>query len=407
VCASTTEEAEEWTGAIEGVLRALGATTTNAPGSENDGAAGENGSGWQVVTAAGQDFEMKTKYELIKPIGHGAYGVVVSATDHSSGGKVAIKKIPDTFEDLVDAKRIVREIHLLRSFDHDNVIRVVDLFTPQPHDNFDDVYIVSEMMETDMHRVIYSKQPLSPEQVQYFLYQILCGLHYVHSTGVIHRDLKPSNLLVNANCDLKLCDFGLSRGVANVGGEGEVGVIADDLTEYVVTRWYRAPEIMLSCPSYGGMIDMWSVGCIFGEMLGRKPMFPGSDYLHQLKLIMKVVGTPTEEGLGFVTNAKARRFVLNMTKYESANLMETYPNASAEGADLLRKMLHLDPNRRITVAAALDHPYFRDVRDRNTCEGVAPVPIDWGEIETCELSRENLQALLVSDFSSLQKEREL
>mmetsp|Transcript_919 Transcript_919/g.1904 ORF Transcript_919/g.1904 Transcript_919/m.1904 type:complete len:485 (+) Transcript_919:105-1559(+) len=393
VCANTADSAREWVVALKGVLGTLGATSDTA--NVNDS---EEGANWQIVSAAGQDFEMKSKYEMIKPIGHGAYGVVISAIDHSTGGKVAIKKIPDTFEDLVDAKRIVREIHLLRTFDHENVIRVVDLFTPQPHADFNDVYIVSEMMETDMHRVIYSRQPLSQEHMQYFLYQMLCGLQYIHSAGVIHRDLKPSNVLVNANCDLKLCDFGLSRGVR---GEHE----AADLTEYVVTRWYRAPEIMLSCPSYDAQIDVWSIGCILGEMLGRKPMFPGSDYIHQLKLIMKLLGTPTEDDISFVSNQKARRFILNLPKNESADLTATYTNATPEAADLLRQMLILDPSRRISVRAALDHPYFKNVRDQ-MCEGVASNPIEWGDIETLELTRANLQALLVSDFEALQRDRE-
>ena len=127
-----------------------------------------------------------------------------------------------------------------------------------------------------------------------------------------------SNILLNSNCDLKLCDFGLSRGITAAEDE--------ELTEYVVTRWYRAPEIMLSCPSYDAKIDVWSMGCIFGEMLGRKPMFPGSDYIHQLKLIMKVVGTPPEEGLWFVSNQKARRFVMNLPRYDS--VVRFVPNLS-------------------------------------------------------------------------------
>jgi len=242
VAASCIEEEVEWRAAIEEVLEVLRQNGTH-----------KNSDGWQVVSAAGQEFEMSTKYELIKAIGHGAYGVVVSAIDHSSDSKVAIKKIPDTFEDLVDAKRIVREIHLLRSFNHDNVIRVVDLFTPQPYDDFNDVYIVSDLLDTDLHRVIYSHQPLTSEHIQYFLYQMLCGLNYIHSAGVIHRDLKPSNILMNANCDLRICDFGLSRGISSSGEHD------DGLTEYVVTRWYRAPEIMLSCPSYDCKIDVWSM----------------------------------------------------------------------------------------------------------------------------------------------------
>jgi mitogen-activated protein kinase 1/3 len=224
---------------------------------------------------------------------------------------------------------------------------------------------------------------------------MMCGLHYIHSCGVIHRDLKPSNYLTNANCDLKLCDFGLSRGVDDQD--------TAELTEYVVTRWYRAPEIMLSCPSYDCQIDVWSVGCVFGEMLGRKPMFPGSDYIHQLKLIMKCVGTPNDEGLAFVTNQKARRFVQNLPRYEAVDLMATYPKASEEAADLLRRMLIMDPVARISVREALDHPYFRDCRDP-ACENTATKRIDWGEIETCELTKGNLQRLLISDFMALERD---
>jgi len=114
--------------------------------------------------------------------------------------------------------------------------------------------------------------------VQYFLYQLLRGLKYVHSANVLHRDLKPSNLLVNANCDLKIADFGLARITSET----------DFMTEYVVTRWYRAPELLLNCSEYTSAIDVWSVGCIFGEIMTREPLFPGKDYVHQLRLITEV-----------------------------------------------------------------------------------------------------------------------
>mmetsp|Transcript_12433 Transcript_12433/g.16028 ORF Transcript_12433/g.16028 Transcript_12433/m.16028 type:complete len:466 (-) Transcript_12433:479-1876(-) len=351
---------------------------------------------WQIVSAAGQDFKMSRKYEMIKAIGHGAYGVVISALDKSNNTKVAIKKIPDTFEDLVDAKRIVREIRLLRSFNHDNVVKVVDLFTSQSYDDFDEVYLVTDLMETDMHRVIYSKQPLTLEHIQYFLYQMMCGLNYIHSMGVIHRDLKPSNILVNANCDLKLCDFGLSRGVN--GPEEE-----EELTEYVVTRWYRAPEIMLSCPTYNTQIDIWSMGCIFGEMLGRKPMFPGSDYIHQLKLILKVIGTPLDSEIGFISNSKAKRFIKKLPKYESIDLLTTYPKANENAKDLLNKMLILDPSKRLNCLDILSHDFHKDIRDVKICEKIESKPINWGNIETCELTKRNLQEILIEDFNALEE----
>ena len=237
--------------------------------------------GMHSFNVHGSNFHVDRKYKLIKPIGHGAYGVVVSAKDEESKRKVAIKKVSNAFEDLVDAKRILREIKLLRHFNHENIIRIVDVQEPPSLKDFNDVYIVTDLMETDLHRVIYSKQILSDDHIRYFVYQILKALKYMHSAGVLHRDIKPSNLLLNADCDLKLCDFGLARGV-----EDE----AHTLTEYVVTRWYRAPEIMLACPTYTNAIDVWATGCILAELYGRQPIFPGHDYLHQLKLISDYIG---------------------------------------------------------------------------------------------------------------------
>jgi mitogen-activated protein kinase 1/3 len=189
-------------------------------------------SSYHTFKASGQQFEVVTKYSLKKPIGHGAYGVVISAFDKESNRDVAIKKVSHAFEDAIDAKRILREILLMKKLVHENVIRIIDIIPPPPTaEDFDDIYIVQDLMETDLHRIIYSRQALTIEHVQYFVYQILRGLRYIHSANVIHRDLKPSNLLVNGNCDLKICDFGLARGLE----DEQTGA----LTEYVVTRWYR------------------------------------------------------------------------------------------------------------------------------------------------------------------------
>ncbi|XP_024636376.2 mitogen-activated protein kinase homolog NTF6, partial [Medicago truncatula] len=134
--------------------------------------------------------------------------------------------------------------------------------------------------------------------LQYFLYQLLRGLKYIHSANVLHRDLKPSNLLLNANCDLKICDFGLARTTSET----------DFMTEYVVTRWYRAPELLLNCSEYTAAIDVWSVGCILMEIIRREPLFPGKDYVQQLALITELLGSPNEEDLGFLRSDNAKKF---------------------------------------------------------------------------------------------------
>lgn len=143
---------------------------------------------------------MQSHYRLIRAVGTGAYGVVVSAEDTRTGRKVAIKKVPNAFHDLTDALRILREIRLLRHFNHENIVALVDLGPPESLNNFEDVYIFSELVETDLHRIIYSRQELTDEHVAYFIYQMLVAVKYMHSAQVLHRDLKPSNILLNADC---------------------------------------------------------------------------------------------------------------------------------------------------------------------------------------------------------------
>mmetsp|Transcript_8038 Transcript_8038/g.16230 ORF Transcript_8038/g.16230 Transcript_8038/m.16230 type:complete len:384 (+) Transcript_8038:80-1231(+) len=314
-------------------------------------------------------FTIDSHYTYLRSIGSGAYGVVISAQDTSKkedGRKVAIKKIPKAFQDEIDAKRILREIKLLKAFDHENVVSICDMIAPPALDyidDFDDVYIVSELMETDLHRIIYSKQDLSNEHVQYFLYQILRGLKYIHSANVLHRDLKPSNLLVNGNCDLKICDLGLARGILPDDDGGQVGSVV--LTEYVVTRWYRAPEIMLACQDYTKAIDIWSVGCIFAELLGRKPFFPGEDYINQLTIISKKIGKPPKSDLDFVSSDKAKRFMMRLEDKPARPLTSFFPKATPEAIDLLGKMLKINPASRCDVEEALAHPYLKALHNKD------------------------------------------
>ncbi|KAG8416226.1 hypothetical protein J3458_006823 [Metarhizium acridum] len=192
-----------------------------------------------------------------------------SAIHKPSGQKVAIKKITP-FDHSMFCLRTLREMKLLRYFNHENIISILDIQKPRGYDTFNEVYLIQELMETDMHRVIRT-QDLSDDHCQYFIYQTLRALKAMHSANVLHRDLKPSNLLLNANCDLKVCDFGLARSAASQ--EDNSGF----MTEYVATRWYRAPEIMLTFKEYTKAIDVWSVGCILAEMLSGKPLFPGKD----------------------------------------------------------------------------------------------------------------------------------
>lgn len=337
-------------------------------------------------------FTVDTRYSLIRVVGSGAYGVVVSANDAKQGNSVAIKMVPKAFNDEIDAKRILREIKLLKHFRHENIVGIVDMMPPAVRclEDFQDVYIVADLMETDLHRIIYSKQKLSIDHVQYFIYQVMRGLKYIHSAEVIHRDLKPSNLLVNSNCDLKICDFGLARGINQGHLDGRGGTML--LTEYVVTRWYRAPEIMLACHEYSKPIDIWSVGCIFAELIQRKPYFPGDDYIDQLTIISEKLGKLTESELEFVTSDKAKRFMRKLPNKQPTPLTQQFPNTPVDALELMRNMLEIHPSKRITVGEALAHPFLSQLHSPED-EPAAEHMFDF-TFEKEKLNRARLQELI-------------
>lgn len=338
----------------------------------------------------GHVFEVSVKYvPPIRPIGRGAYGIVCSAINSETNEEVAIKKIGNAFDNRIDAKRTLREIKLLRHMDHENIIAIRDIIRPPRRDQFNDVYIVYELMDTDLHQIIRSNQPLTEDHCQYFLYQLLRGLKYIHSANILHRDLKPSNLLLNANCDLKICDFGLARTTAET----------DFMTEYVVTRWYRAPELLLNCSEYTAAIDVWSVGCIFMEILNREPLFPGRDYVQQLNLITQLIGSPTDEDLGFLRNDNARRYTRQLPRYNRQPLAQKYPRINAGALDLIDKMLVFDPARRISVEEALSHPYVASLHDIND-EPVSIQPFNF-DFEQSAFTEEHIRELIWAESLSV------
>ncbi|XP_010253496.1 PREDICTED: mitogen-activated protein kinase 3-like [Nelumbo nucifera] len=331
----------------------------------------------------GNLFEITSKYRPpIMPIGRGAYGIVCSVMNSETNEMVAIKKIANAFDNHMDAKRTLREIKLLRHLDHENVIAIKDVIPPPIPRAFCDVYIATELMDTDLHQIIRSNQELSEEHCQYFLYQILRGMKYIHSANVIHRDLKPSNLLLNANCDLKICDFGLARPTS----ENEF------MTEYVVTRWYRAPELLLNSSDYTAAIDVWSVGCIFMELMNRKPLFPGRDHVHQMRLLTELLGTPAEAELGFVKNEDAKRYIRQLPLHPRQSFAHVFPHVHPAAIDLIERMLTFDPTKRITVEEALAHPYLERLHDIAD-EPVCPEPFSF-EFEKQALVEEQMKEMI-------------
>eukprot|EP00475_Leptophrys_vorax_P042687 TRINITY_DN80513_c0_g1_i1.p1 TRINITY_DN80513_c0_g1~~TRINITY_DN80513_c0_g1_i1.p1 ORF type:complete len:609 (-),score=153.97 TRINITY_DN80513_c0_g1_i1:104-1825(-) len=301
--------------------------------------------------------------------------------------KVAIKKISDIFRDPLEAKRVLRELKMMRHFgSHPNVMNILDMVPPRSISEFSDLYYVMEIMHSDLQKLIDGKVELSDEHVVWIVYQILRGVSYLHSGRVIHRDLKPGNILVNNDCSVKITDFGLARAMRPAAGKKQRNsrdeilqtsasldemVIEDaeldeeakeELTEYVMTRWYRAPEVMVSARHYDYAVDIWSVGCILAELLNRKPLFKGENYVSQLEKIFKIIGTPEEKDYSVFTNVDALNHVQKMDKIDPVPWKDVCPSAPDLAIDLLSKMLVFNPAERITAADALNHPYFSKFR---------------------------------------------
>lgn len=346
-------------------------------------------------------FEVGEEYDIIKTIGTGAYGVVSSARRRDNGQQVAIKKIPNAFEVVTNAKRTLRELKILKHFKHDNIIAIKDILQPAvPPSAFNSVYVVLDLMESDLHQIIHSRQPLTPEHTRYFLYQLLRGLKYIHSANVIHRDLKPSNLLVNENCELKIGDFGMARGLSAAQAEESRSF----MTEYVATRWYRAPELLLSLHHYSLAIDIWSVGCIFAEMLGRKQLFPGKHYVHQLQLILSVLGSPPESVVAAIGAERVRSYIQSLPSRAAVPLNKLYPQAQPVALDLLNAMLHFDPRERISVCQALEHPYlakYHDPDDEPVC-----VPAFDFEFDRQPMGREQIKEAILAEIQDFHRKKQ-
>merc|ERR1719273_2100837 len=335
------------------------------------------------VTVRGQVFCCGPRYTGLQYIGEGAYGMVVSAFDHETQTKVAIKKI-SPFEHQTYCQRTLREIKILTRFNHENIIDIRDILRSSCQDTMKDVYIIQCLMETDLYKLLKT-QRLSNDHICYFLYQILRGLKYIHSANVLHRDLKPSNILLNSNCDLKICDFGLAR-VCDTSHD-HTGV----LTEYVATRWYRAPEVMLNAKGYTKALDIWSVGCILGEMINNKPLFPGKHYLDQICKIQEVLGTPSKEDLSFITNPKAQLYVNSLPLRPTVAWRRVYPNANERMLDMLNRLLAFDPTKRLTVEEALSQPFLEEYYDPAD-EPTAEKPFQY-EFEIDDLPTHTLKEL--------------
>ncbi|KAK9091659.1 hypothetical protein Sjap_024836 [Stephania japonica] len=313
------------------------------------------------------------RFRVLEVIGKGSYGVVASAVDTHTGEKVAIKKINDVFEHVSDATRILREIKLLRLLRHPDVVEIKHIMLPPSRREFRDIYVVFELMESDLHQVIKANDDLTHEHYQFFLYQLLRSLKYIHSANVFHRDLKPKNILANADCKLKICDFGLAR-----------------------VSFNDAPSAIFW--TYTPAIDIWSIGCIFAEMVTGKPVFPGKNVVHQLDLMTDLLGTPPAETVARIRNEKARRYLSSMRKKPAVPFSQKFPKVDPLALRLLERLLAFDPKDRPSAAEALADPYFQGLANVDREPSTHAISKLEFEFERRKLAKDDVRQLIYREI---------
>ncbi|KAL4554132.1 hypothetical protein LXL04_039752 [Taraxacum kok-saghyz] len=339
------------------------------------------------------EYGESNRYKILEIIGKGSYGVVCAAVDTQTGEKVAIKKITNIFEHSSDAIRILREIKLLRLLRHPDIVEIKRIMLPPSRREFKDIYVVFELMESDLHQVIKANDDLTHEHHRFFLYQMLRALKYMHTANVYHRDLKPKNILANANCKLKICDFGLARAAFT---DTPTTIF---WTDYVATRWYRAPELCGSFYSkYTPAVDIWGIGCIFAEVLTGKPLFPGKSVVHQLELITDLLGTPSSDTISRVRNDKARKYLTDMRKKKPVTFSEKFLEVDPLALRLLQRLLAFDPKDRPTAEQALADPYFKGlskVEREPSCQSFSKLEF---EFERRRVTKEDIRELIFREI---------
>jgi serine/threonine protein kinase len=306
------------------------------------------------------EVRLPSDYYPNEPIGQGAYGMVFSAKNVRTGEKVAIKKFKLSGDKPLLAKSALREIMLLARLNHPNIVRIVSLYPSSA--SMKEIYMTLELMDTDLASVIASKQALSLTQVRHLFYQLIASLAYLHSVGIMHRDIKPRNLLVNANCHLKLGDFGLAR----------TATCSKTLTEYVCTRWYRAPEILFKLPSYDFKIDVFSAGCVLAELVRRKPLLPGLNALEQIALLLRRLGVEELEDVSWISGSEFQHFITNTSvgltrrgDLDEFMKSEEMSFCLEPISGIIREMCAMNPCKRPSAKDVLQYDWLGVARTKN------------------------------------------
>eukprot|EP00899_Mesostigma_viride_P015768 jgi/Mesvir1/24192/Mv10907-RA.1 len=313
------------------------------------------------------------KYEVVNVVGEGAYGVVLKCRNKETQEIVAVKKFKESDEDEVVRKTTLREVKVLRLLKHDNIVNLKEAFRRKQK-----LYLVFEYVERNLLEVL-EEQPngLDPAHARFYIFQLCKAIHFCHSSGIIHRDIQPENLLVNPDPRgpghpgiMKLCDFGFARAVPAAGGKGA------HMTDYVATRWYRAPELLLGSTEYGKEVDQWAIGCIMGELTDGQPMFPGESDVDQLFIIQRALGALTrDQHEMFLRNPRFRGLKFPDMVARNESLDQRYGSKLTKPAlSFMKELLQLDPAARLTGLQCLQHPYFEGLNGDVLRAAPAPPP---------------------------------
>eukprot|EP00047_Mylnosiga_fluctuans_P022273 m.117033 g.117033 ORF g.117033 m.117033 type:complete len:359 (+) comp9199_c0_seq1:263-1339(+) len=296
------------------------------------------------------DFDLDgglSKYERVEKIGEGTYGMVFKVRNKATGEILAFKKIKLECEDEGVPSTSIREISLLKELNHPNIVQLLEIIHGE-----NKLYLVFEFIDQDLKKYLDSQHGgVDRLLVKSYMHQILTGIEFCHGRRVLHRDLKPQNLLISKSGQIKLADFGLARAF---------GVPLRAYTHEIVTLWYRAPEILLGAKQYACPVDIWSIGCIFAEMVTRRAILPGDSEIDELFRIFRVFATPTESTWPGVSQLPD--YTPSFPSWHGVPLADIMPGMEADGLDLFQQLMRYDPAKRISAKAALQHPYFRELK---------------------------------------------
>lgn len=335
-------------------------------------------------------------FRIEKRLGKGSYGVVFKASNRVTGETVAIKKCFDCFNNRADAQRTYREISLLAGLTgHPHIVGLIDVMESI---SGRDLYVICEYMQSDLNAVIKARI-LEPIHVRYINYQLLTAVKFLHSAGVVHRDIKPGNILIDSDSSVKLCDFGLARTLS----------ISDTnlLTNYVATRWYRAPELLLGSSQYGFPVDMWAIGAITGEMINGSQLLPGTSVINQLERIIQITGWPDDSDIAAMPVSSER--IAKLLKQVRSNisikpLSELVPRASVDALDYMRQLLPFSPSKRAKACDILRHPFLIQFSTGN--EPDCSIPVELTVADSAPLEPDQYRLILRRDLSLRERKRD-